>query len=125
MIRSVVIVGLMGLAGLFGYYYFTSPATGDWKSRAQTAAARVGDKVLDESVATAVYTQLVAKYGREALRYLHVHHDSGKVLVYGLLPPNISADTLRTDAAKVPGVSSVTLIVQPRPEDVFGGAAKP
>ncbi len=115
MIRAGVAVVLIGLVGLFGYFYLTDRSGTTKSDKARNAAVQVGDVVVDEGIAELVRVRLTTEFGLERTRYLHVWHDNGKVLVYGLAPETLAAEQIRTEAAKVPGVSSVEVLVQARP----------
>lgn len=115
MMRSGVTVVAVGLVGLFGYYFLTDHSGQSNKQKAKNAAVQVGDAVRDKGVATLVSARLTAKFGMDAMRFVHTYYDDGHALVYGLVPASVTADALGEEAAKVVGVKQVDVLVQPRP----------
>jgi hypothetical protein len=114
MIRSLLAFLALGLLALFGYFFVTT-GTGTGSERARQAAVRVGDTVVDESLAGVVRARLAATYGFDGARFLHIHNDNGKILIYGLLPPGARPDDLVAAARSVPGVAAVDVQVLERP----------
>lgn len=115
MMKSIVVVVCVGLAGLFGYYYLQDSSGRAVGDKAADAMRSVGDKVRDEGVAGVVKVRLASKFGMDATRFVHVHYDEGKVLVYGLTPAAVTAEQLKAEAQQVPGVSSVEVLIATRP----------
>ena len=115
MIRSVMLVAALGFAGLFGYYFLADNTGRPVGDKAADAVRHVGDKVRDEGVAGMIKVRLTSRFGMDATRFVHVHFDEGKVLVYGLAPAAITAEQLQSEAAQVPGVSSVEVLISARP----------
>jgi len=116
MVKSGIATVIVGAAVLFGYFYFTNRSNAPRSEKARQAAVEVGDAVRDKGVAGLVEARLLTKFGLEATRFLHAYYDAGRVVVYGLVPPEIAPQALADEAARVPGVASVELLVQPRPE---------
>ena len=123
MMRSLVAVGVLGFVGLFGYFYVTNSTDMSGTEKAKDAIARVGEKFLDEGIASAVAVRLKGKFGLGATRFLHVYHDAGTVTVYGLAPAGITAERLETEARGIPGVKNVQVLLQPLPEYLLATAA--
>ena len=116
MIKSGLAVTAVALAGLFVYFY-TSRSEGVSRSdKAKQAALDVGDAIRDKGVAGLVDMRLKTKFGLDATRFVHTHYNEGNVLVYGLVPANVDLQLLLDEAAKVPGVAAVELLIQPRPD---------
>lgn len=115
MIRSGMVVAGLGLLGLFGYYFFSDPSQRDNGAKAKDAALHVGDTVRDKGVASLVDLRFKAKYGFDATCFLHTYYDDGRVLIYGLIPPQITADALVSEAKEVPGVREAEAVVNPTP----------
>ena len=120
MMRSGVTVVAVGLVALFGYYFVTDHSGQSGKQKAKNAAMQVGDAVRDKGVATLVSARLTAKFGIDAMRFVHTYYDDGHALVYGLVPAGLKAEALGPEAAKVVGVKQVDVLVQPRPDFVAG-----
>ncbi len=116
MIKSGLAVTAVALAGLFVYFY-TSRSEGVSRSdKAKQAALDVGDAIRDKGVAGLVDMRLKTKFGLDATRFVHTHYNEGNVLVYGLVPANVDLQLLHDEAAKVPGVAAVELLIQLRPD---------
>ncbi len=113
------------LLGLFGYFYATGSGARGSAERARGAAAQVGGVVVDEGVAGLVKVRLAADFGYDNTRFLHVWHEGGRVLVYGLAPATLDTQQVRADVEKIPGVSSADVLVQPMPAYVAAGAPAP
>jgi hypothetical protein len=111
------------LLGLFGYFFLSNNSAQSNKEKAKSAAVQLGDTVRDQGVAGLVGVRLKSKFGLEATRFLHTYFDEGRVLVYGLLPESVSAESVREQAAKVVGVTEVEVLVAVRPAFVDGAAA--
>lgn len=122
MMRSLVAVGVLGFVGLFGYFFVTNSTDMSGTEKAKDAIARVGDKVLDEGLASAVAVRLKGEFGLGATRFLHVHHDEGTVTVYGLAPADITVERLETLARGIPGVKNVQILLQSLPEYLLANA---
>ena len=116
MIKSGVAVGVVALAGLFVYFYAANPRDVSRSDKAKQAAMDVGDAVRDKGVAGLVDMRLKTKFGLEATRFLHTYFNEGNVVVYGLVPTEVDVQVLHAEAAKVPGVAAVELLVQTRPD---------
>jgi osmotically-inducible protein OsmY len=114
MIRSGIAVVLVVLLGLFGYFLLTDTSGRTRGEKAKDAAVRVGDTVVDQSVAAAVRVALLGKFKHDA-RFLHVYHADANILVYGLLPATVSVEDVTAVARKVPGVEQVEVLVRARP----------
>lgn len=115
MIRSILAFTALGLLALFGYFFVTSQQPSG-KERAREAAANVGDTVVAEGVAGLVRARLLTTLGYDVARFLHVHNDNGRVLVYGLLPDDVRVEDVIHQARQAPGVTTVDVQVMPRPE---------
>ena len=116
MVKTSLAVVVVGLFGLFAYFYLANSAESTRSEKAKQAAREVGDAVRDKGVAGLVDVRLATKYGLDATRFLHAHYDEGRVVVYGLVPAEMDLQELADEAAKVPGVTDVELLVQPRPD---------
>jgi hypothetical protein len=117
MIRTGAAVGLLGVLALFGYFLLSDSSQRTRTEKAKDAAVRVGDTLVDQGVAAAVRARLVSEFKHDA-RFLHVYHDDGRTLIYGLLPDALSPADLAAAARAVAGVEEVDVLVQPRPADV-------
>lgn len=115
MIRSGIAVVGLGLIGLFGYYYFTDPSQRDSGEKAKSAAISVGDTVRDKGVASLVELRLKSKFGLEATRFVHAFYDNGRVLIYGVIPPQLTPETLVSEAQQVPGVREAEAVLGATP----------
>jgi len=122
MIRSGIAVVLVVLLALFGYFLLTDTSKRTRGEKAKDAAVRVGDTVVDQSVAAAVRGALFGEFKQDA-RFLHVYRTDGKVLIYGLLPNTLSVEDVTTVACKVPGVEQVEVLVRSRPAYVVAGGS--
>ncbi len=116
MIKSGIAVATLALAGLFVYFYTANSADVSRSDKAKQAAIDVGDAVRDKGVAGLVDMRLKTKFGLDATRFLHAYYDEGNVMVYGLVPAGIDLQLLHDEVAKVPGITEVELLVQPRPD---------
>lgn len=116
MVKSGIMVVLLGGLGLFGYFYATSSDQTSKGARAKQAVRDVGDAVRDKGVAEMVELRLKAKFGLDATRFVHAYFDDGRVVVYGLAPAAVDSAMLSAEAAKVPGVKAVETLVQARPD---------
>lgn len=116
MIKSGLAVTVLALAGLFVYFYTSRSDEVGRCDRAKQAALDVGDAVRDKGVAGLVDMRLKTKFGLDATRFVHTHYNDGNVLVYGLVPADVDPQLLHDEAAQVPGVATVELLVQPRPD---------
>lgn len=118
MIKSSVVVAVLALAGLFVYFYASNPANVSSSDKAKQAALDVGDAVRDTGVAGLVDVRLKTKFGLDATRFLHTYYDDGNIVVYGLVPDTMDLKLLHDEAAKVPGIVNVELLVNPRPASI-------
>ncbi len=116
MIKSGIAVTALALAGLFVYFYTARCESVSRSDKAKQAALDVGDAVRDKGVASLVGVRLKAKCGLDATRFLHTYYNEGTVVVYGLVPVATDLQLLHDEAAKVPGVSAVELLIQVRPD---------
>ena len=116
MVKSGIAVATLGLLVLFGYFYAANRGEASRAEKAKQAVADVGDAVRDKGVAGLVLVRLKTKLGLDATRFLHAHYNEGHVVLYGLLPAGVDQQLLADEAAKVPGVSTVELLIQPRPD---------
>ncbi|MBU0637785.1 MAG: hypothetical protein KKB50_02895 [Planctomycetes bacterium] len=115
MIRSGLAVAVLALLGLFGYYFVSDRGDKSGTDKAKDAIAQVGDTVVDRGVAGLVQVRLATTFGLQATQFLHVHHNEGHVLIYGLLPENLTEQAIVAEAQGVPGVKDVSVLFQPRP----------
>jgi len=118
MIKSSLAVATIGALVLFGYFYTANRSELSRTDKAKQAAKDVGDAVRDKGVAGLVGVRLKTKFGLDATRFLHTHYDEGYVVVYGMVPAGVDQQSLIEEAARVPGVSSVDLLVHARPEHI-------
>lgn len=118
MIKSGIAVVAVGVLVLFGYFYSTNSSQADKGDRAKQAVKDVGDAIRDKGVAELVEVRLKTKFGLDATRFIHAYFDEGRVVVYGMAPAEIDPEALKAEAAKVPGVNSVEVLIQPRPDYV-------
>lgn len=125
MIRSAVLVLILVVAGLFGWFYVRSDSTQDSGRRARDAAGEIGDVVMDKGMAGLVHARLVTKLGYESAAFLHVYHDDGRVIVYGLLPETVDPQVVIEEVSSTPGVKAVELLVQPRPAGMVSVISRP
>lgn len=116
MIKSGIAVGVVALAGLFVYFYAANSAEVSRSDKAKQAAIDVVDAARDKGVAGLVDMRLKTKFGLDATRFVHTYFDEGNVVVYGLVPADVDVQVLHDEAAKVPGVTAVELLIQPRPD---------
>ncbi len=115
MIKSgITVLLLLGLGG-FAYFYFSADVSGSRSDRAKAAAKSLGDAVRDKGVAELVEVRLKTKFGIDATRFVHAFFDDGHVVVYGMVPDGLDTGALQAEAAKVPGVSDATVLVETRP----------
>ena len=116
MVKSGLAIAVVGGLILFGYFYAANRSDIPRTDKAKQAAKDVGDAVRDKGVAELVEVRVAAKFGLDAARFVHAHYDEGHVVVYGLVPADVDLQVLADEVAKVPGVSQVELLVQPRPD---------
>ena len=114
--RKVMSILVIGLLGLFGFYYMKNTGDGTAEEKAKSAFGQVVDKVRDTGVASLVKTKLVANHGTEKTRFLHAFYDDGQILVYGLVPESLTGDQIFEIASKVKGVQGTQVIVSPLPD---------
>ena len=115
MMRSGLAIVALGLLALFGYFFMTSSREQSGAERVKQAAVQVGDTVVDQGVAGLVRGRLATTFGLDGARFLHVHFDQGRVLIYGLLPPEVSAEELAAVVREVPKVDEVDVQAMARP----------
>lgn len=115
MIRSVFLFSFVILLALFGYFFLNEPQNKPGEERARQAALRVGDLVLEEGQAGVIRMNIVANYGVDAARFLHVYCNNGRVLIYGLAPEGVTPDALVQIARQIPNAQQVEILVSPRP----------
>jgi hypothetical protein len=118
MVKTGVAIVVLGLVGLFGYFFLAASPERSSAEKAKEAALNVGDAVRDTGVAGLVDVRLKTKFGLDTTRFLHAHYNDGRVIVYGLVPAAIDQQALMDEAAQVPGVEEVELLVHPRPDYV-------
>lgn len=118
MFRAGLATLVLGLGGLFGYYFLTDSSGKSGQERAKDAGMHVLDTAKDTAVGGAIKTSLTAALGMDGASLLHVWYDDGKVIVYGLTPPGIDEERLRGLLKDVPGLTTVEILIQPRPEYV-------
>jgi hypothetical protein len=122
---ALILGGVFAAAALFALFFFRGTPELDSTQRAQEAAREVGQVVVDQGVAGLVKARLVQKFGLEPTGFVHVHHQEGRVLIYGLLPESITQDSILSEALAVPGVKSAEVLTQPRPEHVVTIFSRP
>lgn len=115
MIRSALLFSFVILLALFGYFFLNEPQNKPGEERARQAALRVGDLVLEEGQAGVIRMNIVANYGIDAARFLHVYCNNGRVLIYGLAPEGVTPDALVQIARQIPNAQQVEVLVLPRP----------
>lgn len=123
MIRSTILITLVILLGLFGYFFLNEPQTNSSDQRAKQAAMRVGDLVLEEGQAGVIRMNIIANLGVETARFLHVYCNNGRVLIYGLAPEGVTAESLTQIARQIPNAQQVEVLISPRPSYVTPLAA--
>lgn len=123
MIRSVVLTVILAGGGLFGYYFLTDRSERPNGDKARDAAVQVGDAAKDTGAAVLVQARLTARFGMDAMRYLHVRYDDGAVVVYGLAPRHVAADALVETVRAIPGVTSVQALIHELPESMTRDSA--
>lgn len=112
--RKVMAVAVVGLLGLFGFYYAKNTSGGTAEDKAKSALQQVADTMRDTGLATLVKSKLVANFGERA-RFLHTFYDEGTIVVYGLYPDGLTSDDIYGIASKVRGVETCQVIVSPLP----------
>lgn len=115
MLKAIIGTVVLALAGLFVYYYFADSSGRSSEERARDAGRQVLDTARDTAGGGAAKAQLTAALGMDASRMLHVWYDDGRVIVYGLAPEGVDEQRIRSALANVPGVSSIEVMIQPRP----------
>lgn len=123
MIKGVAGTVVLALVGLFGYYYLTNSSGKSGQDRAKEAGLHVLDTAKDTAAGGAIKTRITAALGMDAARLLHVWYDDGRVIVYGLAPAGIDEARIRSLVGDVPGLQSVEILVQTRPDYVVIGGA--
>ena len=114
MLRLMGALVAIMLALAVGYFVYTDKSERSSVEKARAAAEKVGGKVVDQGVAGLVKMRLGKELGIDTARFLHVHHERGHALIYGLLRDSIDAERVRGIAADVPGVKSIEVRVMPR-----------
>ena len=115
MIRSGLAFIALGLLAMFGYFFVMTPSDRPSGDRAKQAAVVVGDVVVDQGAAGLIHARLATTLGLDGVRFLHVHYNDGKVLIYGLAPARVTADGLAGLVRGVPGVRTVDVQIMTRP----------
>jgi len=115
MFRSAIVTLLLIGSGLFGYYFFTDRSGAPAADRARNAAGQLGDLAKDTGEGLMVQARLTARWGTDAMKYVHVYYNDGALVIYGLAPAHVKPDELITAAREVPGVKSVDVLVHERP----------
>ncbi len=114
MLRSMGALVAVLLALAVGYFGYTDKSERSGIDKTRVAAEKVGKKLVNQGVAGLVKMQLGKELGIDAARFLHVHHQRGHALIYGLLRDSIDVERVRAVAAEVPGVKSIEIRVMPR-----------
>ena len=125
MLRSMGALVAIVLALAVGYFVYTDRSERSGVEKARAAAEKVGEKFVDHGVAGLVKVQLGKELGIDAARFLHVHHERGHALIYGLLRDSIDVERVRAVAAEVPGVKSIEIRVMPREPSTAPGMPTP
>lgn len=115
MFRSAIVTALLIGGGLFGYYFLTDRSGASATDRARSAVGQVGDLAKDTGEGLMVQARLTARWGMDAMKYVHVYYNDGAVIIYGLAPAHVKGDELSVAAREVPGVRTVEVLVQERP----------
>jgi osmotically-inducible protein OsmY len=115
MIRTAVAILVLAVLGLFGYFYVSDKGNDDAGDKAKRALYQAGDVVADKGLETAVKVRLTASIGFDASRFLHVYNNDGRVLIYGLVPDEVSQEQIVKQAEQVPGVKSAEVMLLSRP----------
>ena len=118
MMKSGLAAAAIALLLLFGYFYASNRASVSRSEKARQAASEVGDTMRDTGVASLVDLRLKTKFGLDATRFLHTYYDDGRLLLYGLVPASVDQKLLVAEASQVPGVKTVDLRVELRPDYV-------
>jgi osmotically-inducible protein OsmY len=116
MLKSLVgVVILAGLA-LFGFYYLRDKSERTAGDKARDAGMHVLDTAKDAGHGAVVKSALVARFGMEPMRFVHVHSDQGRVVLYGLVPASVAAADMEAAVKGLPGVGELHVIVSSRPD---------
>jgi len=118
MVRIGVGTAVVVLAGLFAFHYVTAPGAASQAEKAKSAAREVGDVMVDSGLGAVVQTRLTTTLGLDATRFLHVHYNSGDVVIYGLLPAGVPSEQVAAEVSQIPGVQSVEVLCLPCPPDL-------
>lgn len=124
MIRTLLMLVALALAGMFGYFYFTGDAGRSAGEKLADAARQTGDAAADQGMAAVVKARISVAVGVSLARYLHVWYDDGKALIYGLYPEGMNPDVL-SKAARDAGAKEVDIRVAPRPMYLDGSTPAP
>jgi hypothetical protein len=126
-IKGIAGTVLLGLVGLFGYYYLTDSSGKSGQERAKDAGLHVLDTAKNTAAGGAIQAALTTALGMDATRLLHVWYDDGRVVVYGLAPAGTDEKRIRTLLSEVSGIKSVEILIQERPDyvSVATGAGNP
>jgi osmotically-inducible protein OsmY len=116
MMKSGLAAAAIALLLLFGYFYASNRANVSRSEKAKQAASEVGDTMRDTGVASLVDIRLKTKFGLDATRFLHAYYDGGRLLLYGLVPASVDQKLLVAEASQVPGVKTVDVRVEIRPD---------
>lgn len=108
----------LGAVALFSYFYLTTSAEKSRTERAKEAGMQIVEASKQQGVAVLVQSRLAAKVGIDTMRFVHVHMEGNKALIYGLLPANVAPETLAEAARECPGVTEVELMTHARPDYV-------
>ena len=125
MLRSMGALVAVLLALAVGYFVYTDKSERSGIDKTRVAAEKVGKKLVNQGVAGLVKMQLGKELGIDAARFLHVHHQRGHALIYGLLRDSIDVERVRAVAAEVPGVKSIEIRVMPREPSTAPGVQTP
>lgn len=115
MIRSAVVTVVVAGVALFGYYFMRDRTERAMSEKARDAAGQVGELAKNTGAAMVVQARLTAKYGVDAMQFVHSHYDDGAVVVYGLAPVEMKPDEVAEVVKAIPGVTSVNVLVTERP----------
>ncbi|QOJ15537.1 MAG: hypothetical protein HRU75_13190 [Planctomycetia bacterium] len=123
MFRSAMLVMILLGGGLFAFYFLTDARGKSGGERAADALSRVGDAAMDQGIAGAAKGRLAVCYGIDGVRFLHTWFDEGRLLVYGMAPPQVTPDQIAAEVRVLPGVREVEVQVTPRPGYLSGTSA--
>lgn len=115
MIRGLITFVALVALFLFGYFYFSDRSGRSSADKAASAGAQVLTTAKQTGVEMLIEGRLKADLGLDAAAYLHVYFRDGTAIVYGVAPESATAEKIAAAARAVPGVTSVEVLVQPRP----------